>query len=190
MLELTPTQAFVRRGSARPLRAQVHRRGYAEEKKIPTPEQVQDRATVGVFTPRAAAIFLLTGAALLWYFQKEKERINEAKLKERKAMKIGRANIGSPFELLTHNNELFSDKDLLGKWSLVYFGFTNCPNICPAELDKMGAAVDAIQRKYAEKPRLNLEVLPIFVSVDPARDDVPAMKRYIAGKHETLNTQF
>lgn len=43
-----------------------------------------------------------------------------------------------------HNNKPFSEKDLLGSYSLVYFGFTNCPDICPDELDKMSAVVSAI----------------------------------------------
>lgn len=46
--------------------------------------------------------------------------------------------------MLTHENKPFTEKDLLGKWSLIYFGFTNCPDICPEELDKMGGAVNVL----------------------------------------------
>ena len=56
----------------------------------------------------------------------------------------GRPQVGGPFSLLTHENKPFTEKDLLGKWSLIYFGFTNCPDICPEELDKMGGAVTAL----------------------------------------------
>lgn len=44
---------------------------------------------------------------------------------------------------MSHTGQPFTDQDLLGKWSLVYFGFTNCPDICPAELDKITAVVEA-----------------------------------------------
>lgn len=52
--------------------------------------------------------------------------------------------VGGPFTLTSHAGETFTEKDLLGKWSLIYFGFTNCPDICPDELDKMSAAVDVL----------------------------------------------
>ncbi len=57
---------------------------------------------------------------------------------------IGKPNIGGPFRLQTHETPSrdFTPEDLLGKWSLIYFGFTNCPDICPEELDKMGVVVD------------------------------------------------
>ena len=64
--------------------------------------------------------------------------------KEREAQKYGKAAIGGPFKLTTHKNEPFTEKDMLGKWSLVYFGFTNCPDICPDELDKMSEVVEQL----------------------------------------------
>ena len=64
--------------------------------------------------------------------------------KARQNATYGRPDVGGPFELVDQNGKPFTDKDLLGSYSLVYFGFTNCPDICPDELDKMGLAVEAV----------------------------------------------
>ena len=63
---------------------------------------------------------------------------------ERAAKQYGRPNVGGPFTLATPTGEPFTEKDLLGRWSLVYFGFTNCPDICPAELDKMTEVMNVV----------------------------------------------
>ena len=59
---------------------------------------------------------------------------------------------------------------------MIYFGFTNCPDICPEELDKMGQAVEMVDAARKER------VLPMFISVDPARDGVKEVKKYIMGE--------
>lgn len=59
---------------------------------------------------------------------------------------------------------------------MIYFGFTNCPDICPEELDKMGQAVEMVDSARKER------VLPMFISVDPARDGVKEVKKYIMGQ--------
>ncbi|TFY78629.1 hypothetical protein EWM64_g5381 [Hericium alpestre] len=149
-----------------------------------------------VFTPKAAALFILTGAGLFLYFRWEKQRLLEQKQKERESRSVGRAHVGGPFQMTTHEGKPFSDKDLLGKWNLIYFGFTNCPDICPDELDKMSAAVDELgvshlppsfssSDQYADK-QFGPIVQPVFISVDPARDSVGQMQRYVSDFHPRL----
>ncbi|KAI0655237.1 SCO1 protein, partial [Cubamyces menziesii] len=162
------------------------RRGYSQtpDPKLNPTQQTssgeRDRAAIGVFTPKAAALFVLTGIGLYFYFRNEKEKLLEQRRKEREDQVVGRPQVGGPFSLTTHKGEPFTEKDLLGKWSLIYFGFTNCPDICPEELDKMSAAVDKLDEKYGQI------VQPIFISVDPARDTVPQVARYVSEFHPRL----
>jgi hypothetical protein len=87
--------------------------------------------------------------------------------------------------MVTHDGKPFTDKDLLGKWSLIYFESTNCSDICPEELDKMSAAVtelgahlllrisDFALLTHCVDKTYGPIVQPIFISVDPARDSPP-----------------
>lgn len=137
----------------------------------------KDRAAVGVFTPKAAALFVAAGVGLFFYFRYEKQQLLEQRRKEHQAGTIGRAHVGGPFTLTTHHNKSFSELELLGKWNLVYFGFTNCPDICPAELDKVGVVIDALEKEHGKIFQ------PLFISVDPARDTIAQIARYLYDFH-------
>jgi protein SCO1/2 len=84
----------------------------------------------------------------------------------------GTALVGGPFTLTDQDGRRVSEKDFLGKYMLVFFGYTYCPDICPTELQVMTAALD--QMGPAAK-----EIQPVFISVDPARDTPEVMKSYV-----------
>jgi len=100
--------------------------------------------------------------------------------KDRESKQFGRPQVGGPFNLVTTSGEAYTEKNLLGKWSLVYFGFTNCPDICPAELDKMTAVMNVVEKEYGAIFN------PVFVSVDPARDTPTRMGQYLRDFHPSF----
>ncbi|KAL1412159.1 Cu-binding protein [Vanrija albida] len=171
-------------------------RMYSDEKKpaAPTPagpsgqmdEDVKASArtknaeAVGPFTFKAAALFIVTGVGLYVYFTNEKEKVQKRRQEELANKSVGRPQIGGPFQLTSHDGQPFSEQDLRGKWTLIYFGFTNCPDICPEELDKMSEVVSAVDKIKGPI------VTPVFVSVDPARDSVEAVKHYVSEFHPRL----
>src|SRR6476659_5471620 len=84
----------------------------------------------------------------------------------------GTALIGGPFTLVDQNGKTVTDRDFRGKYMLIFFGFTHCPDICPAELQVMAAALDQLGDK-AKK------IVPIFITLDPERDTPEAVGAYV-----------
>jgi protein SCO1 len=84
----------------------------------------------------------------------------------------GTALIGGPFALTDPSGKTVTDRDFHDRYKLVFFGFTHCPDICPAELQVMAAALEALGEK-ADK------VVPIFISLDPERDTPQVMGDYV-----------
>lgn len=127
---------------------------------------------------RSLAIMAATGGGLLYYFERERARRLDA-IKEGPG--AGKAAIGGPFELRNANADgaRFHTSDLHGKYALLYFGFTMCPDICPDELEKMAEAVNLVEKA-------GKEIVPVFVSIDPERDTVKRVKEYVKEFHPKL----
>lgn len=88
---------------------------------------------------------------------------------------VGKALIGGPWALKGTDGKPFSYKNLLGKYYLIYFGFTRCPDVCPMSLQKIVKAVSEIKNQ-PEYNYFDIEV--VFVSVDPDRDSLSRIRQY------------
>ena len=84
----------------------------------------------------------------------------------------GKALIGGPFTLVDQSGKTVTDKDFRGRYMLVFFGFTHCPDVCPAELQVMADALGQLGPKAAE-------ILPVFITLDPERDTPEAVGAYV-----------
>jgi protein SCO1/2 len=85
----------------------------------------------------------------------------------------GAPAITSEFELVDQTGRTVRDEDLRGKWQLVFFGFTTCPDICPTTLSKVTAALEELG------PEATRDLRPLLITVDPERDTPPVLKDYL-----------
>jgi protein SCO1/2 len=81
--------------------------------------------------------------------------------------------IGGPFALTDQNGQHRTDQDYRGKYMLVFFGYTYCPDVCPTTLAVMSAALDKMGSS-ADR------IVPLFVTVDPKRDTPETLKSYLS----------
>jgi protein SCO1/2 len=85
----------------------------------------------------------------------------------------GGPGIGGPFSLVNGDGKPVTDRDFRGRYMLVYFGYTYCPDVCPTTLNQVADAIDRLGPNAAR-------VQPVFITVDPQRDDPAAVKQFVA----------
>ena len=93
------------------------------------------------------------------------------------------ARLGGPFTLTDHNGRRVSDRDFADKYRLVYFGFASCPDVCPIDLQAIGAGLSLFEQRDAGRAA---RVQPLFFTVDPARDTPEQLRRYVTQFHPRL----
>ncbi|MBX3489882.1 MAG: SCO family protein [Parvibaculum sp.] len=102
-----------------------------------------------------------------------------SKVETRQAQDNGAARVGGPFTLVNERGETVTEADFRGRYMLIYFGFTFCPDVCPTELQVMASAIEALG------PR-GENIAPVFITIDPERDTPDVMARYVALFHPRL----
>jgi len=93
------------------------------------------------------------------------------------------ARIGGPFSLVDQDGRAVTDRDFAGKYRIVYFGFTHCPDVCPTDLAAIGSALRRFERK---DPGRAARVQPLFITVDPDRDTPAVVKEYVSAFHPRI----
>lgn len=93
------------------------------------------------------------------------------------------ARLGGPFTLIDQDGHVRSDRDFAGRYRIVYFGYTFCPDVCPTDMQTLGAGLRAFEAKDAARAA---KVVPIFISVDPKRDTPAVLKAFVAAFHPRL----
>jgi protein SCO1/2 len=82
-------------------------------------------------------------------------------------------SVGGPFQLTDMNGQAVSEASYRGRWMLIFFGYSFCPDVCPTELQTIATALDRLGPLAAK-------VQPLFITIDPARDTPVALKTYVA----------
>lgn len=93
------------------------------------------------------------------------------------------ATMGGPFTLTDQTGRRVSDRDFADKYRLVYFGYSFCPDVCPVDLQVIGAG---LRRFEASDSVRAARVQPIFITIDPARDTPAVLRQYVAAFHPRL----
>lgn len=91
-------------------------------------------------------------------------------------MNASRVKIGGDFELTDHNGQAVSHLTYRGRFMMIFFGFTHCRKVCPETLGLMSAVLDTLASRADD-------FAPLYITVDPERDDPATMKAFLAGKY-------
>ncbi len=94
-------------------------------------------------------------------------------------LNVDGASLGGPFELTQHTGERITADALIDRPTLIYFGYTFCPDICPIDVQVMADAVIALDEK-------GIDVRPVFVTVDPERDTPEELAAYVEAMHPKM----
>ena len=94
-----------------------------------------------------------------------------------------RNTIGGPFALQNPAGQRVTEASYRGRFMMIYFGYTYCPDVCPTRLQEMTLALEALE---AQAPELAARITPVFITVDPRRDTPEALRAYAAHFHPRL----
>jgi len=125
----------------------------------------------------AAALFLVLMMGGVWYWTRPGGDVFADCRSS--AVAGGAGAIGGPFELVNAQGETVTDADVFTEPSLVYFGYTFCPDVCPFDVSRNAEAVDLLAER-------GISVTPVFISIDPERDTPEVVGDFAYNMHEKM----
>ena len=126
----------------------------------------------------ATAIAVLAAQLVIRYLDQPGAPPTQAEV-QRTAREVAQEAVTGEFTLIDHRGTTVTDGDYRGTWPLIFFGYTHCPDVCPTTLAVVGLVMDALGEDAAK-------VLPLFITVDPARDTPEIMADYVAAFHPRI----
>lgn len=127
-------------------------------------------------TAAAAVILLVGGAAAMFVLKGGDHRFAAC---EGSMVAGGSDLIGGPFTLTRHDEVKVSETDVIDGLTLIYFGYTYCPDVCPVDVVRNADAIDLLDER-------GIEVKPVMITVDPARDTPEVLADYVFYMHPRM----
>lgn len=136
----------------------------------------QGRKMTKTYAMLAAATVagLLGGTAIYIWTQQNNDAFAQCR-----GGQVGGGQIGGPFTLVDTKGRTVTDKEVLTKPSLVYFGYTFCPDVCPLDNARNAEAVDILEER-------GFDVTPVFISIDPLRDTPEVLADFAENMHPKM----
>lgn len=124
-----------------------------------------------------AIVIVIAALAGTWFMSRgEQDRFAQCRAG---SIAGGSAAIGGPFELMDENGVSVTDKDVITEPSILYFGYTFCPDVCPMDTSRNAEAAYVLEDR-------GISVKPVFISIDPARDTPEVLREFTDVMHPRM----
>lgn len=124
-----------------------------------------------------ATVAAIAGLGATWYISQSDGGDQFAQC--RATVVAGAPEIGGPFELVNKTGQTVTEKEVITEASLIYFGYTFCPDVCPLDVTRNAEAIDVLQER-------GVSSTPVFISIDPERDTPEVIGDYAENMHEKM----
>jgi len=124
-----------------------------------------------------ASMVAIVGLGAMWYISSNSDGDQFAQCRATNV--AGGATIGGPFELVNGQGVTVTETDVITEPSIIYFGYTFCPDVCPFDVARNADAVDLLSDR-------GVSATPVFITVDPQRDTVEVVRDYSDAMHDKM----